>query len=349
MGTRAKVALAAVAAVAALLVINALLVDGETAAAGVDEPGGRIVSVPAGSLQVVERGPRDAAPIVLIHCFTCAINWWDRMMPLLDRNHRVIAVDLLGHGGSEKPSSGYSIPNQADAVAEVLERLGVHHAEVVGHSLGGSVAVALAEGHRNLVAGVAIIDTGTGRSHGNLGLLADLAFQPVIGEALWRVKPDFAVRTGLEVAFAPGYSVPDRFVEDVRRMTYTAYEDSAAASSEYSDERPLDVRMRSTGLPLMVLMGTEEQIIANPRAALAEYRRGVPGAETHLIPGAGHSPNVERPRLTAALVLRFAKRRLKPVGSSVSGVTERGRKPRHSSPGTSLNRASGVRSATGVQ
>ena len=104
--------------------------------------------MPGGDLQVVDRGPRDGSPIVLIHCFTCAIDWWDGMMPLLDRDHRVIAVDLLGHGGSEKPSSGYSVPNQADVVAQALGRLGVRNAEVVGHSLGGAVAVALARAAR---------------------------------------------------------------------------------------------------------------------------------------------------------------------------------------------------------
>ena len=65
------------------------------------------------------------------------MDWWDGMVPLLERNHRVIAVDLLGHGGSEKPGSGYTPPNQAQVVAEALERLDVSDATVVGHSLGG--------------------------------------------------------------------------------------------------------------------------------------------------------------------------------------------------------------------
>ena len=53
----------------------------------------------------------------------------------------------------------------------------------------------------------------------------------MIGEAFWRIKPDFAVRKGLEVAFAPGFKVPDEFVEDVNRMTFSAYDDSPAAST----------------------------------------------------------------------------------------------------------------------
>ena len=63
-------------------------------------------------------------------------------------------------------------------------------------------------------------------SYGDLGFIAGLAFQPVIGEALWQIKPDFSVRDGLGVAFAPGFDVPDAFVEDVKRMTYTSYDES---------------------------------------------------------------------------------------------------------------------------
>ncbi len=319
MGRGWKILLGIVAVVLVLLGINTLTVDRETKPAGVTEPGGRILRLPGGGLQVVERGPRDASPIVLIHCFTCAINWWDKMMPLLDRTHRVIAVDLLGHGGSEKPSSGYSVPNQADVVAQALGRLGVRDALVVGHSLGGSVAVALAERSPPLVRKLVIIDTPPDHSGSSLGLVAKLGFAPVIGEFFWRVKPDFAVRKGLEVAFAPGFDVPDAFVEDVDRMTFSAYDDSPKESDDYTKEEPLDQRVKETGKPLLVIMGAEEQIVDNPAERLAEYRHGVPGAKTKLIAGAGHSPNVEKPAETAALVLEFANAPTKGVGSSARG------------------------------
>ncbi len=99
----------------------------------------------------------------------------------------------------------------------------------------------------------------------------------MIGPALWRIKPDFAVRKGLEVAFAPGFDVPDEFVEDVNRMTYTSYHDSPSGSDDYSKEEGLDRRMKASGKPLMVLMGAEEQIVEDPAARLAEYRRTYPG------------------------------------------------------------------------
>jgi pimeloyl-ACP methyl ester carboxylesterase len=229
------------------------------------------------------------------------------MIPRLERDHRVVALDLLGHGGSEKPESGYSIMQQAALVAEALDQLGVRGAEVVGHSLGGTVAVAVAEETPALVAGVVIVDTPVDDSRSSLGFVASLAFQPVIGETLWTIKPDFAIRDGLGVAFAPGFDIPDAFVEDVSRMTYTAYEESSSESEQFVDEEPLNERMRQTGMPLLVIMGAEEQIIDDPRAALAEYARTVPGAQTELVAGAGHSPNVEKPAETANLVLAFAK------------------------------------------
>ena len=307
MGRGLKIGIASVLAVVVLLAINALLVDGKTEKAEATVPTGRILDLPGGELQVAEHGPRNAPPIVLIHCFSCAMDWWDGMVPLLDRDHRVVTVDLLGHGGSEKPGSGYTPPNQAKVVAEALERLGVNDATVVGHSLGGSVGVALSEQSPELVNRLTIVDMPPDNSYGDLGFIAGLAFQPVIGEALWQIKPDFSIRQGLEVAFAPGFDVPDAFVDDVKRMTYSSYDSSPSGVDDFLNEESLDQRMEATGIPLMVLMGAEEQIVNDPQRALDQYAEGDPGTEIHLIEGAGHSPNVEKPALTAKLVQRFAR------------------------------------------
>ena len=229
-------------------------------------------------------------------------------MPALERNHRVIAVDLLGHGGSEKPSSGYSIENQAELVAEALERLGVRDAEVVGHSLGGAVAVALAE--QSPAAGRPRGD----HRHAARRLLRRprlhrrLAFEPVIGEALWRIKPDFSIRNGLEVAFAPGFDVPDAFVEDVKRMTYSSYDDSPRRLRRLHRRRAArPARWRATGKPLMVDHGRRGADRRRPARGAGRIRARRPGAETKLIAGAGHSPNVEKPAETARLVLAFGR------------------------------------------
>jgi pimeloyl-ACP methyl ester carboxylesterase len=305
MGRGWKIGIGVLVALAVLVGLNVLVTDAESESAETTVSDGRIVSLPGGDLQVIDRGPRDAPPIVLVHCFTCAIDWWERMIPRLARRHRVVAIDLLGHGGSAKPDSDsdYSIENQADLVAGALGRLGVREAEVVGHSLGGPVSIALAEQSPQLVNRLVAIDSTPDTSYGDVGFIGELPFKPVLGETLWRVKPDFTIRDGLEVAFAPGFPVPDAFVEDVKRMTYSSYKGSHEAFEEYTGAKSLPERAAATGRPLLAIMGAEEQIVDDPEAALVAYRAA--GARTKLIQEAGHSPNVEKPAQTAALVLAF--------------------------------------------
>lgn len=321
MGRGWKILIAVVALLVVLIGINALVTDAETKSAEVTEPRGQIVSLPGGEVEVVEAGPRDGSPIVLVHCFTCAIDWWDGMIPRLAEDHRVVAVDLLGHGGSEKPTEGYEIENQADLVAGVLGRLGVRDAVVAGHSLGGPVSIALAEQSPALVERLVAIDSIPDLSYGDVGFIGELPFKPVIGQTLWRLKPDFTIRDGLEVAFAPGFDVPDAFVEDVKQLTYSAYDGSHNAYNEYTDEEPLPQRAAATGKPTLAIMGAEEQIASDPEASLAAYR--ATGAETKLIAGAGHSPNVEKSAETAALVLAFARQGMQERLQKRDGVRSR--------------------------
>ena len=131
----------------------------------------------------------------------------------------------------------------------------------------------------------------------------------MIGEALWRIKPDFAVRKGLEVAFAPGFDVPDAFVDDVKRMTYSAYDDSPAGFDDYTGEEPLDQRMRETGKPLMVIMGAEEQIVNDPAERLAEYRGNRAGRRDQADRRRRPLAQRRETRPDRALVLAFANRR----------------------------------------
>lgn len=315
-----KVLLAVLAALVVLLILNAIVIDHQTKGARVTVDGAKILSLPGGDLQVLDTQgtvvplqasgqrtphPPRLAPIVLLHCYTCSINWWGKTIPLLERGgHRVIAIDLLGHGGSEMPSNGYSMQDQAQLVSQALDRLHVKGPlTVVGHSLGGAVAVALAEQSPKLVGRLVIIDSEPDNSYGSLDLLTRAAYTPILGEALWRVKMDWTIRKALGQAFAPGYDVPDQFVDNVKRMTYTAYHDSHSAFDSYVGGSPLDKRISSLGVPLLAIFGAQDQII-DPRPALSAYA-GVPGAQTALIQGAGHSPNVEKPAETARLIERF--------------------------------------------
>jgi pimeloyl-ACP methyl ester carboxylesterase len=309
-----KIALGLLAGLIVLLLLNAVVVSNATKDAEVRNDGAQLVDTSNGTLQVLDEGNAQGTPIVLIHCYTCSMSWWDELAPLLSKDHRVLRVDLLGHGGSAKPGGGYSIEDQANAVAEALASLGVADATVVGHSLGGTVATALAAQSPTLASHVVIIDQAPDDSFEHLSLSEHVGHWPVIGQALNRltqIAPASLVRNQYGQAFAPGFSIsagfsnPDQVVDDLRTMTYTAFKEASEAENDYTDEKPLDERLAATGAPLLVIFGSEDQIY-DPQKALDRYR-AVPGAETQLIDGAGHSPNVEKPAAVAPLILAFTQ------------------------------------------
>lgn len=292
-----RVVLAVLLLIAVGLAVNTVVTDRRTKAAEADV--GQIVDTRYGDIQVRERGPARAPAIVLIHCYTCSIHWWLRLEPLLTRDRRVVSVDLLGHGGSEKPLDGYSAENQADAVAAALRRRGVRDALLVGQSLGGPIATAVAERHRALARGVVIMDSSPRKGYADLPFTQKIATAPVIGEAVWHTTPDFMVRDGLADAFAEGFEVPDQFVEDVRRMTFTSFEEADKLPGYH--DTPLPERLTATRLPVLAIFGEEDTIIVPPDEAADEYRE-IPGARVVMLPGVGHTPQVEAPRRTAALI-----------------------------------------------
>jgi len=308
-----KVLLLLLAPAIVLLVLNAIAVSNETKEASVNVEGAELVQTPNGAVQVLVEGDNRGSPIVLVHCYTCSMRWWDEMAPLLADKHEVIRVDLLGHGGSDKPSTGYSMEDQASAIAQALASLGVSDATVVGHSLGGTVATALAAQSPELASRVVDMDQAPDNSYGELDFTARLAFTPVIGQAMRRmveIAPDSVVRSQFEQAFAPDFNIasgfedPDQVVEDLQEMTYTSFVEASDGEDSYTEDTPLDQRLAEAGVPLLVIFGAEDQIY-DAEGAVEPYR-SVPGARVELIEGVGHSPNVEAPERVAALIEDFA-------------------------------------------
>ena len=196
-GRGAKIAIGVLVVLLALIVLNAFALNNETESASITTEGATLVETTSGELQVLDTGETenpDSMPIVLIHGTGGQINWWDDVMPLLAQDHRVVAIDLLGFGGSSKPKEGYSVEDQASLVAQVLSSLGIEKATVVGHSYGGKVATAVAESSPELVAGVVLIDIGPDGSYGGLKGTANAAQWPLLGQAMWRIAPDFMIR-----------------------------------------------------------------------------------------------------------------------------------------------------------
>src|SRR5262249_55577836 len=104
------------------------------------------LSLDDGEIYVRQDGPRDAPALLLIHGNASSTRWWDELVPMLTRSHRVIRIDLLGYGRSAKPEGRcYALPDQAHRVGVAMDRLGVERVVAVGHSSGGAAATALAE------------------------------------------------------------------------------------------------------------------------------------------------------------------------------------------------------------
>src|ERR1700754_2866817 len=106
MGRAWKIGIAVGVVLLLALAANALVVGAKTENAEVTVPGGRILDLAGGEMQVVEGGPRRGEPIVLVHCFSCAIDWWDGVRPRLERRPRGVALDPLCPGGPEAARAG---------------------------------------------------------------------------------------------------------------------------------------------------------------------------------------------------------------------------------------------------
>lgn len=305
-----KVLVGVLVAFVVVLVLNAVALNNETEPASIPPEGMRLVETTSGPLMVLDTGPPAnpakpiSTPIVLIHGTAGSINWWDDVIPLLEAGHRVVAIDMLGYGGSSKPESDYSVETQAGLISQVLARLGVSRAVVAGHSLGGDVTTALAVNSPDLVSGVVLIDTAPDTSFGGLSGTAKAIKIPIFGQALWRITPDALIRKNLQQAFVPGFDVPDKFVDDVRAMTFPAYRKSLDSAGDFADGNPLNDRLEKTGDPLLVIFGEEDEFYP-ARETISAYAT-VPGVKTLLIPGVGHSPQVEVPEQTAAAIETFA-------------------------------------------
>src|SRR5690606_10856415 len=110
----------------------------------------------------LEAGPKSNTPVVFIHGLGGSLSSWQLVMGGMAGGHRMTAVDLPGHGGSSKAApadADYSLSGLAADVAATLSSGKRKPSVIVGHSLGGAVALGLALEHPDLVAGLVLIDS----------------------------------------------------------------------------------------------------------------------------------------------------------------------------------------------
>src|SRR5229473_1169726 len=95
---------------------------------------------------------------VFVHGWTCDRSFFAPQAEHFSRRHRVVSVDLRGHGESDKPPGAYPIAAYADDIAYIIEQLGLGKTVVVGHSMGGQTVLQLAAAHADCVAGIVMVD-----------------------------------------------------------------------------------------------------------------------------------------------------------------------------------------------
>ncbi|GAB3890923.1 alpha/beta fold hydrolase [Microbispora bryophytorum] len=255
------------------------------------------LSLDDGDIHVCQDGPRDAPALLLIHGSASSARSWDCLVPLLTGSHRVIRIDLLGHGRSAKPAGpSYAPPDQGRRVGMALDRLGVEHAIVAGHSSGGTVATALAEQRPDLVIALALINTGPRMD-------AFIASESAaIAPAQWPPTDEQIRRLASSGFSRAGYRIPQELLDEVRMMTFHTFTATMRATRDYLEQQALPERLTAIGKPLLVIFGADDRRWRSSSAA--DYLK-VPGAKVEMLPGLGHSPMLEDPARTAGPLLAF--------------------------------------------
>jgi pimeloyl-ACP methyl ester carboxylesterase len=264
----------------------------------------RLVPLRDGTMHVVVDGDPGAPAIVLIHGTASSVDAWDPIVPALAVGHRVMRVDLLGHGRSPAATEGgYGIPDHARRVGEALDHLGVTRACVIAHSMGCLVATALAEARPEIVASVVLIDGGPDLDAAAPdGAGIRLLLTPGLGRLVWGVRTERMLRAAASSAVTRPVDLPRSMVLAAMNLSFDAFVGTDRAAREYLAERDLPSRLRPLGLPLLVIFGREDKRW-NSSAASAYLT--VPGARVELLPGIGHTPMLEDAAATSRLLTDF--------------------------------------------
>jgi pimeloyl-ACP methyl ester carboxylesterase len=279
--------LAITVAVVIAVAVNTVLVDLQIRAAA-SRDGGKIFEASGVAANVKVQG--DGPTIVLIHGIGGALDVWDDIVPALASQHRVIRMDLIGHGGTAAPRSGYTMEKQAALIAAVLDTLGVDRFTIIGHSMGGEVAIALAAIEPARIERIILLDTPpiTFKIWNRLTLL------PVLGELLWTVQREMDT----------GSPTLDKSAADFKQLTYSAFKASYLNSIEYVTTKPAFERLAVLNpiSPLLVIVGSRDPLVSPSVAKLYE---SVQGAKVAMIDGAGHASIVDAPAKTIELITTF--------------------------------------------
>jgi pimeloyl-ACP methyl ester carboxylesterase len=232
--------------------------------------------------------------LLLVHGLGGSSSSWREMTPKLAMKYRVIAPDLLGHGESDKPRGEYSPAVFAHLLRDLLDALGIDEVTVVGHSLGGGVAMTFAARHRGYCRRLVLLNSGGWGSEVS-ALLRTLSL-PGSGFVLPLIAAGRALWTG--EASRLQKLIPSRDDRRVflRTLRSVVNHRGQAASALACLQFLADV-------PTQIIFGEKDRVI--PVAHAHAAHNALPGSRLAIIPDVGHDPQIQRPDTVADLIDDF--------------------------------------------
>ena len=140
------------------LALLAALACGGSAAPVSEVRTGRVLAADGQPIVYEDRGAGDTA-LVFVHCWACDRGYWREQLDAFAADYRVVALDLAGHGESGKSRESWTLEGLGDDVVAVVEHLGLERAILIGHSMGGPVALFAARRLPGRVLGIVAVDT----------------------------------------------------------------------------------------------------------------------------------------------------------------------------------------------
>ncbi|GCE43583.1 Hydrolase, alpha/beta fold family functionally coupled to Phosphoribulokinase [Rhodococcus wratislaviensis] len=242
--------------------------------------------------------------LLLLHGIGDNSTTWTEITPHLAENYTVIAPDLLGHGHSDKPRADYSVAAYANGIRDLLSTLGIDHATVIGHSLGGGIAMQFAYQFPHMVDRLILVSTGGITK--DVHPLLRLAATPILNEALKLLRLPGAVPAMRWVGtmltrlhgtpLHPGaalHDTPDlvRILTELPDPTaYEAYLRTLRAVVDWHGQAVtmLDRCYLTASLPIQLIWGDRDTVIPVSHAHTAHT--SMPGSRLDTFPDAGHFP-----------------------------------------------------------
>lgn len=251
------------------------------------------VNVNGIQLAYARRG--DGPTLVLLHGFPLDHHLWDEVAALLDDTFDVIIPDLRGFGNSTMVDVPHSMDDYASDVASLLDQLNIKKAAIVGHSMGGYVALAFARLYPDRVSGLGLVSS---------QVLSDA---PERKEGRYKSAADVEANgiDSVVEAMTPKFTTDEKLQSYARssmeRQQPAAYIGALRAMAERADSTPL---LSSFHFPVVIIHGDADSLIPIDRAR--EVKAALPQANLVEIPGAGHMPMMEAKAKTAEALKHLA-------------------------------------------